>query len=137
MNIPNISPPPPHQNQAHQNCQVFYTYQVFLCDLFTKFLHLPSFCVRTPSNNPSPQITDQSQQQKHCNKKWNVFKVNNKETRTTSTVSLLLNISFTLRIPLLLLITLSLTLRILVPLLLILNMFHILQDVQYAEIQVL
>ena len=71
--------------------------------------------------NPSRQLTDQSQQQKKCNKKWNEFKFNNKKTRTTSTVSLLL--------------TLSLTLRILVPLFLISNIFHILHDLKYAKIR--
>ena len=68
-------------------------------------------------------LPDQSQQKKHCNKKWNVFKVNKKEARTTSTVSLFL--------------TLSLTLRILVPLLLTLNIFHILHDEKNAEIRAL
>ena len=50
-----------------------------------------------------------------------MFKVNNKEARTTSTVSLFL--------------TLLLTLRILVSLLLTLNIFHILHDVKNAEIR--
>ena len=50
-------------------------------------------------------------------------KFNNKEARTTSTVSLLL--------------ILSLTLRILVPLFLTLNIFHILHDVKYAKIRTL
>ena len=54
-----------------------------------------------------------------------MFKVNNKEARTTSTVSLFL--------------TLSLTLRILVSLLLTLNIFifHVLHGVQNAEIRAL
>ena len=52
-----------------------------------------------------------------------MFKVNNKEARTTSTVTLFL--------------TLSLTLRILVSLLLTLNIFHILHDVKNAEIRAL
>ena len=49
-----------------------------------------------------------------------MFKVNSKEARTTSTVSLFS--------------TLFLTLPILVSLLLILNIFHMLQDVKNAEI---
>ena len=65
----------------------------------------------------TPATTGQSQQQKNCNKKWNVSKVNNKETRMTSTVSLLL------------------TLCILVSFILTLNVFHILCNVQYAKIQ--
>ena len=48
-----------------------------------------------------------------------MFKVNNKEARATSTLSLFL--------------TLSLTLRILVSLLLTLNIFHILLNVKNAE----
>ena len=52
-----------------------------------------------------------------------MFKVNNKEARTTSTVSLFL--------------ILSLTLRILVSLLLTLIVFHILQDVKNAVIRAL
>ena len=52
-----------------------------------------------------------------------MFKVNNQEARTTSTVSLFL--------------TLSLTLRILVSLLLTLNISHILHDVKNAEIRAL
>ena len=35
--------------------------------------------VRTTNNNASRQLIDQCQQSKHCNKKWNVFKVNNKD----------------------------------------------------------
>ena len=50
-----------------------------------------------------------------------MIEVNNKEAKTTSTVSLFL--------------TLSLTLRILVSLLLTLNIFHILHDVKNAEIR--
>ena len=49
-----------------------------------------------------------------------MFKINNKEAKTTSTMSLFL--------------TLSLTLHILVSLLLTLNIFHILHDVKNAEI---
>ena len=52
-----------------------------------------------------------------------MFKVNNKEARTTSTVSVFLTLSFTL--------------RILVFLLLTLNMFYILHDVENAEIRAL
>ena len=52
-----------------------------------------------------------------------MFKVNNKEARTTSRVSLFL--------------TFSLTLRILMSLLLTLNTFPILQDVKNAEIRAL
>ena len=55
--------------------------------------------------------------------KHKAFKVNNKEARTTSTVSLFL--------------TLSLTLRFLVPLLLTLNIFHILHDVKNAQTRAL
>ena len=46
----------------------------------------------------SRRLTDQSQQQKHYNKKWNMLKVNNKEARKTSRVSLFLTSSLTLRI---------------------------------------
>ena len=49
-----------------------------------------------------------------------MFKINNKEAKTTSTMSLFL--------------TLPLTLHILVSLLLTLNIFHILHDVKNAEI---
>ena len=52
-----------------------------------------------------------------------MFKVNNKEARTTSTLSVFLTLSFTL--------------RILVFLLLTLNMFYILHDVENAEIRAL
>ena len=52
-----------------------------------------------------------------------MFKVNNKEARTTLTVSVFLTLSFTL--------------RILVFLLLTLNMFYILHDVENAEIRAL
>ena len=52
-----------------------------------------------------------------------MFKFNNKETRTTSTVSLLL--------------TLSLTLHVLVSLLLTLNIFLVLRSVKNAEIRAL
>ena len=69
-------------------------------------------------HNPSRQLTDQSQQQK-----LNVFKVNTKETGTTSVMSLFL--------------TLSLPLRIMVSLLLTLNICHILRDVKNAEIRAL
>ena len=75
------------------------------------------------NNKQQPQPAINSQQQKRCNKKRNVFKVNKKEARTTSTVSLFL--------------TLSLTLNILVPLLLTLNIFHILHDVKNAKIRAL
>ena len=77
------------------------------------------------NNKQQTQLTinDQSQQWKHSSKKWNVVKFYKKETRTTSTVSLLL--------------TLSLLLRIRVPLLLTLNIFHFLHDVKYAKIPAL
>ena len=52
-----------------------------------------------------------------------MFKVSNKEARTTLTVSVFLTLSFTL--------------RILVFLLLTLNMFYILHDVENAEIRAL
>ena len=52
-----------------------------------------------------------------------MFKVNNKEARTTSTLSVFLTLSFTL--------------RILVFLLLTLNMFYILHDMENAEIRAL
>ena len=52
-----------------------------------------------------------------------MFKVNNKEARTTLTVSVFLTLSFTL--------------RILVFLLLTLNMFYVLHDVENAEIRAL
>ena len=52
-----------------------------------------------------------------------MFKVNNKEARTTLTVSVFLTLSFTL--------------RILVFLLLTLNMFYILHDMENAEIRAL
>ena len=52
-----------------------------------------------------------SKKHKHCNSKWNVFKVNSEETRTMSMVSLFL--------------TLLLTLYILISLLITLNIFHI------------
>ena len=52
-----------------------------------------------------------------------MFKVNNKEARTTLTLSVFLTLSFTL--------------RILVFLLLTLNMFYILHDVENAEIRAL
>ena len=58
------------------------------------------------------QKSDIFQHEIHYNKKWNLSKVNNKDTRKTSKVSLLL--------------TVSLTLRILFSLFLILNIFHIL-----------
>ena len=54
--------------------------------------------VRITISNLSQRLTDQSQQQKHYNKKWNMLKVNNKEARKTSTVSLFLTSSLTLRI---------------------------------------
>ena len=52
-----------------------------------------------------------------------MFKVSNKEARTTLTVSVFLTLSFTL--------------RVLVFLLLTLNMFYILHDVENAEIRAL
>ena len=59
----------------------------------------------------------------NVNKKWNVFKVNNKKARTASMVSLFL--------------ILLLTLRILVSVVLTLNIFHILHDVKIAKIRAL
>ena len=75
----------------------------------------------TKWQQPQPSINwSKSQKQKHCNKKWNVFKVNNKEAITTSMVSLFLS--------------LLLTFYILMFLLLTLNIFHISHDVKNAEI---
>ena len=78
---------------------------------------------------PSRQLTGQSQQYKNCNKKKNVFKVSNKEARTTSTMSLFLTLSLSVFTYLLL--------RILVSLLLTLNIFYILHGVKNAEIRAL
>ena len=105
--------------------------QVFSCILLKQVIQLvsPSVetlpklipqaeSVRTTGNNTSRQLTDQSQQKKHCNEKFNMLKFNNKKIRTTLTVSLMLN--------------LSLTLRILVPFQLTLNIFYSLYEVKYA-----
>ena len=107
---------------------VFKTYlqYVFLKRLQDVFKRSSRRVCKTSCNyvlKTSSVCLDQDECLLGCNKKWNVLKVNNKEARTTSTVSLFL--------------TFSLTLRILVSLLLTLNIFHNLHDVKNAKIRTL
>ena len=108
--------------------------QVFSCILLVQFIYLVSSWVEIlPILIPEDIKHHSNKQQTQSTiiwskstietvyKKWKVFKVNHKEIRMGSMVSLLL--------------ALSLTLHILVSLLLTLNIFHILHDMKYAKIQ--
>ena len=73
----------------------FFSYLIKICFSFLSAIYIPvlKFCVRGKHirNNfssffqalPSRYLFDQSLQWKYYNNVWNLFKVNNKETRTT------------------------------------------------------